>query len=39
MMGVDIKSQDEADAYAIWWTACAQHNPRIAHLTTPLFAR
>ena len=39
MMGVDVKTEHEADAYAVWWWSCARHNPRLAHLSQPLFAR
>jgi hypothetical protein len=38
MMGVDVATDHEADAYAVWWYACARHNPRLAHLADPLFA-
>jgi hypothetical protein len=38
MMKVDVATEHEADAYAVWWYACAAHNPRIAHLSQPLFA-
>jgi hypothetical protein len=37
MMGVDVATDHEADAYAVWWYACALHNPRLAHLSQPLF--
>jgi hypothetical protein len=39
MMGVKVETDHEADAYAVWWYACARQNPRIAHLSQPLFAR
>lgn len=39
MMGVDVATDHESDAYAIWWWAGAKHNPRLAHLSQPLFAR
>jgi hypothetical protein len=38
-MGVDCKTDHEADSYAVWWYAAAMHNPRLAHLSTPLFRR
>jgi hypothetical protein len=38
MMGVDVATDHEADAYAVYWYACAKHNPRIAHLVTELFS-
>lgn len=38
-MGVEVVTDHEADAYAVWWYACAKHNPRIAHLSQPLFAK
>lgn len=37
MLGVAVANEHEADSYAVWWTACARHNPRLAHLITPLF--
>jgi hypothetical protein len=37
MMGVDVATDHEADAYAVWWYACAMNNPRLAHLSQPLF--
>lgn len=37
MLGVKAENDHEADAYAVWHYACALHNPRIAHLVTPLF--
>ena len=39
MLGVDVATDHEADAYAVWWFACAKHNPRLAHLSQPLFGR
>lgn len=36
-MGVSVDDEHQADAYAIWWRAGALHNPRLAHLSTPLF--
>jgi hypothetical protein len=39
MLGVDVATDHEADAFAIWWAAGARHNPRLAHLSQPLFAR
>ena len=30
MLGVDVATDHEADAYAVWWYACAKHNPRLA---------
>jgi hypothetical protein len=38
-MGVTVATDHEADAYAVWFYACALHNPRIAHVSQPLFAR
>ena len=37
MLGVTVNTEQEADAFAVWNYACAMHNPRIAHLVTPLF--
>lgn len=37
-MGVDVATEHEADAYAVWWYACAKFNPQLAHLSQPLFA-
>jgi hypothetical protein len=37
LMGVTAGNDHEADAYAIWWYASALHNPRLAHLSQPLF--
>jgi hypothetical protein len=39
MLGIACNTDDEADAVAGWVLTCAQLNPRIAHLTSPLFAR
>jgi hypothetical protein len=39
MLKVDVSNEHECDAWAIWWTAGARHNPRLAHLSQPLFAR
>jgi hypothetical protein len=36
-MGVAVATDHEADAYAVFWYASAMHNPRLAHLSTPLF--
>jgi hypothetical protein len=38
MLGVEVSTYDEADAVAGWFLTCGQLNPRISHLTTPLFA-
>jgi hypothetical protein len=38
-MGVKVENEHEADSFAVWWYACALHNPRIAHVSQPLFAR
>ena len=37
MLKVDVATEHEADAFAVWNYACAMQNPRIAHLNTPLF--
>jgi hypothetical protein len=37
MLGVEAKNDNEADSYAVWFYACALHNPRLAHLSQPLF--
>lgn len=37
MLKVNVANDNEGDAFACWWYACAMHNPRIAHLVTPLF--
>jgi hypothetical protein len=39
MMGVAVTDDHQADAYACWFYACAKNNPRLAHISTPLFAR
>ena len=36
-LGVEVKNDNESDAYAGWSLTCALLNPRIAHLVTPLF--
>ena len=38
MLGVDVATDHESDAFAVWWWAGAKHNPRLAHLSQPLFA-
>jgi len=38
LMGVNVATDHEADAYAVWWYACAIQNPHLAHLSQPLFA-
>lgn len=38
-LGIDAKTEDSADAYAGWSYCCALANPRLAHLTSPLFSR
>lgn len=37
MLGVNVRTDHEADAYAGWSLACALTQPGAAHLTTPLF--
>jgi hypothetical protein len=39
MLGVEVATEHEADAFAVFWYAGAKHNPRLAHLSQPLFAR
>jgi Holliday junction resolvasome RuvABC endonuclease subunit len=38
VMGHDVKNDNESDAFAVYWHACGRHNPRTAHLSSPLFA-
>jgi hypothetical protein len=37
-LGWPVTNNDEADACAIWAHGCGLLNPRVAHLTTPLFS-
>ena len=39
MLGVDVATDHEGDAFACWWFAGAKSNPRLAHLSQPLFGR
>jgi hypothetical protein len=39
ILGVNVETEHEADAFCVWNYACCLNNPRIAHLSTPLFAR
>lgn len=36
-LGIDVQNDNEADAYVIWYWACAIKNPRLAVANTPLF--
>lgn len=38
MLGYPVEDDNQADAVALWSRASALANPRIAHLSTPLFA-
>lgn len=37
-LGLDVQDDNAADACALWFHAAGKHNPRIASVTTPLFA-
>jgi hypothetical protein len=39
LLGWAPANLDESDAMCIWSLGCAMVNPRIAHISTPLFAR